>query len=46
MSLMGPPRAWFSRLFALFRKRERDTEFPAELESHRELHFETILARA
>lgn len=43
MTLRRPPRAWFLRLFALFRKRQCDDEFAAELESHLQLHIEDNL---
>src|SRR5215468_2559120 len=40
---MKAVRAWFHRCLGLFRKRGRDAEFSAELESHLQLHIEDNL---
>ena len=40
MSFVKPLRAWFQRLGGHFRKRRRDAEFAAELESHLQFHIE------
>jgi len=40
MSLVKWTRAWLVRLAGLFRKRKRDSEFAAELQSHLQLHIE------
>jgi len=44
--VMRSMRAAFWRLFALFRKPQRDAEFAAELESHLQLHIEDSLRAA
>lgn len=38
-------RAWFQRFASLLRRRQRDAEFTAELESHLQLHIEDNLRR-
>ena len=43
MSFKRSMHAWFQRFAGLFRKRERDAEFAAELESHLQLHIEDNL---
>lgn len=43
MTPRRPPRAWFLQLFALVRKRHRDVEPGAALESHLQRHIEDSL---
>ena len=43
MSLKKSMRAWFRRFAGLFRRRQHDAEFAAELESHLWLHIEDNL---